>query len=197
MAIWIKKQKFVLATVFGCAQSKLIAMRMVKCWKTNAGLNLAWRFSRNRQKASSLHFNSNWFKGLSASTAIGQGDRSYLLSHDFKDNWHKLIILAEWSVDSQRKQMTLLQNEIIVKWMKQIITKKLVLIRQTADSFTSKILSFETVAKREAILNPVPKQRISLFRVTGLEPIRTHENHYPLIWWILILNIAIILRQKK
>ena len=56
--------------------------------------------------------------------------------------------------------------------MKQIITKKLVLIRQTADSFTAKILSFETVAKREAILNPVPKQRISLFRVTGLEPIR-------------------------
>ena len=56
MAISIKKQKFVLATVFGCAQSKLIAMRMVKCCKANAGLNLAWQFSRNRQKASSFAF---------------------------------------------------------------------------------------------------------------------------------------------
>ena len=29
------------------------------------------------------------------------------------------------------------------------------------NSFTTKILSFETVVKREAILNPAPKQRIS------------------------------------
>ena len=40
-----------------------------------------------------------------------------------------------------------------------------------AASFTATISSFETVAKREAILNPVPKQ---------WEPIRTRENFYPL-----------------
>ena len=33
-------------------------------------------------------------------------------------------------VDSQRKKMTLLQNEIVVKWMNQIVTKNFVLIRQ-------------------------------------------------------------------
>ena len=55
---------------------------------------------------------------------------AHICFHMIPKKCHKLIIPAELSVDSQRKQMTLLQNEIIVKWMKQIITKKLVLIRQ-------------------------------------------------------------------
>ena len=45
-----------------------------------------------------------------------------------------------------------------------------------AAPFIAKILSFENVVKREAILNPVPKQWISS---ESREPTRT------LIWWIL------------
>ena len=130
MAIWIMKQKFVLATVFGCAQSKLIAMRMVKCWKTNAGLNLAWKFSRNRQKASSFAFEKQLVQRIVCVHCDWSGWSLIFAFTWFPKKCHKLIIPAELSVDSQRKQMTLLQNEIIVKWMKQIITKKLVLIGQ-------------------------------------------------------------------
>ena len=62
----------------------------------------------------------------------------------------------------------------------------LLVITGAAASFTSKILSFETVAKRGAILNPktVNIQGYSELR----EPIRTHVNRYPLIWWILIVD---------
>ena len=52
-----------------------------------------------------------------------------------------------------------------------------------AASFTAKILSFETVAKREAILNPFPKQWIS--KDIPSYGSRTRENCYPLIWWII------------
>ena len=62
----------------------------------------------------------------------------------------------------------------------------LLIIAGAAASFTSKILSLETVAKRGAILNPktVNIQGYSELR----EPIRTHVNRYPLIWWILIVD---------
>ena len=62
----------------------------------------------------------------------------------------------------------------------------LLVITGAAASFTSKILSFETVTKRGAILNPktVNIQGYSELR----EPIRTHVNRYPLIWWILIVD---------
>ena len=55
----------------------------------------------------------------------------------------------------------------------------------TAASFTAKISSLETVAKREAIWNPVSKQWISKDIPSYGEPIRMRENRYPLIWWIL------------
>ena len=55
-----------------------------------------------------------------------------------------------------------------------------------AASFTAKISSFETVAKREAILNLVPKQWIIQGYSELREPIRTRQNCYTLIWWILI-----------
>ena len=62
----------------------------------------------------------------------------------------------------------------------------LLIIAGAAASFTSKILCLETVAKRGAILNPktVNIQGYSELR----EPIRTHVNRYPLIWWILIVD---------
>ena len=62
----------------------------------------------------------------------------------------------------------------------------LLVIAGAAASFTSKILSFETVTKQGAILNPktVNIQGYSELR----EPIRTHVNRYPLIWWILIVD---------
>ena len=45
-----------------------------------------------------------------------------------------------------------------------------------AVSFPAKISSFETVAKRQAILNPVPKQWKSKRYSELREPIRTREN---------------------
>ena len=70
----------------------------------------------------------------------------------------------------------------------------LLVIAGAAASFTSKILSFETVAKRGAILNPktVNIQGYSELR----EPIRTHVNRYPLIWWILIVDNLFTLYNK-
>ena len=50
-----------------------------------------------------------------------------------------------------------------------------------AASFTAKISSFETVAKPESRPTTVNIQGYSELR----QPIRTPENHYPLIWWIL------------
>ena len=51
----------------------------------------------------------------------------------------------------------------------------------TAVSFTAKMSSFETVAKRESRPKTVNIQGYSELR----EPIRTRENCYPPIWWIL------------
>ena len=57
----------------------------------------------------------------------------------------------------------------------------------TAASFTSKIASFETVAKRDAILKPIPKQWISKDTPSyGSQSECAKIASYPLIWWILI-----------
>ena len=69
----------------------------------------------------------------------------------------------------------------------EVYIQRLVFVGAAA-SFTAKISSFKTVAKRKAILNPVPKtvniQGYSQLR----EPIKTLEICYPLIWGIPIDN---------
>ena len=68
---------------------------------------------------------------------------------------------------------------------KPIFVSFLVIFGVTA-SVTAKISSFETVAKREAILNPVAKQWISKdIPSYGSQSERALENSYPLIWWML------------
>ena len=62
-----------------------------------------------------------------------------------------------------------------------------------AASFTATISSFETVAKREAILNPVPKQWISKdIPSYGSQSRLAKISIHCLIWWKLKLSISLI-----
>ena len=56
-----------------------------------------------------------------------------------------------------------------------------------AASLTTKISSFKTVVKREAILNPIPKQWISNDIPSYGSQSECTKNYYPLILWILIV----------
>ena len=57
----------------------------------------------------------------------------------------------------------------------------------TAAAFTTKIASFETVTRQDAILNPIPKQWISKdIPSYGSQSECAKIASYPLIWWILI-----------